>query len=94
MGHDAIANHHGLVTRINTHMNMEAERNETSSHFLKEVDQTLIPVVGSHYLVMPLGKRMSRTSPQSQSQMIRGLFKTGNFISEVGVGFGNRPTDL
>ena len=98
MPHHAIADHHRLVAGIDSDVHVQSEGHQASRHFLQQVHQVVVAIVGSDQLVAPQRKRMSGAPPQPQSQFVsHALYATDlAFQVRLGVrhGFADPRIDL
>ena len=80
MPHDAVANHHRLVARIDADVHVQAERHQPPGHFLQQIHELQIAIVRRDPLVLPLRKRMRRPPPQPQPERIARRLDDRNLV--------------
>ena len=91
MLHDPVADHDRLIARVNSHVDMQAEGDQSAGGLLEQVDQSVIAFVGGDRLVLPEGERVGR-APEEQEVVTRGGFPHhAEFRLEVSAGPRRRP---
>ena len=63
MPQDAVADHHGLVARVDPHVDVQAKGDQPPRHFLQQIDEVQVAFVGCDPLLLPKREGVGRSPP-------------------------------
>ena len=94
MPHDAVADHHRLVARVDADVDVQAERHEPPGHLLQQAHQLQVALVGRDLLIAPLRERMRRAPPQPQAERVGRRLDDLQLLRQIALGVADRLANV
>lgn len=83
----AVADHDCFVTRINSDVNVQSERDKSADHIFHKCYEAVVAFVEGDFLVSPRRKRVGGCPQQMNTEGVQDFFYLGQFAAEVVTGF-------